>query len=80
MKVIARLPYTCVCSRVHALPQHHIPEAASPGEELARMAGVSGHHGGHLTIGQRSEPKDSQPGYRDGRRFTGGDRAASWRI
>jgi peptide/nickel transport system substrate-binding protein len=37
------------------------PEAAKPGEELARMADVSGHYGGHLTIGQRSEPKTLNP-------------------
>src|SRR5258708_12891536 len=38
-----------------------VPEAANPGEELARMADVSGHYGGHLTIGQRSEPKTLNP-------------------
>jgi peptide/nickel transport system substrate-binding protein len=37
------------------------PEAAKPGEELARQADVSGRHGGHLTIGQRSEPKTLNP-------------------
>jgi peptide/nickel transport system substrate-binding protein len=37
------------------------PEAAKPGEELARMADVSGRYGGHLTIGQRSEPKTLNP-------------------
>jgi peptide/nickel transport system substrate-binding protein len=38
-----------------------VPEAANPGEEIARMAGVSGHYGGHLTIGQRAEPKTLNP-------------------
>lgn len=38
-----------------------VPDAAKPGEELARMADVSGHCGGHLTIGQRSEPKTLNP-------------------
>jgi peptide/nickel transport system substrate-binding protein len=37
------------------------PQAAQPGEELARMPAVSGHYGGHLTIGQRSEPKTLNP-------------------
>jgi peptide/nickel transport system substrate-binding protein len=37
------------------------PEAAKPGEELARLADVSGRCGGHLTIGQRSEPKTLNP-------------------
>jgi peptide/nickel transport system substrate-binding protein len=37
------------------------PEAAKPGEELARMAGVTGRFGGGLTIGQRSEPKTLNP-------------------
>jgi len=38
-----------------------MPEAANPGEELARMAGVSGHYSGHLTIGQRAELKTLNP-------------------
>jgi peptide/nickel transport system substrate-binding protein len=37
------------------------PEAAKPGEELSRMADVTGHYGGHLTVGQRSEPKTLNP-------------------
>ncbi len=37
------------------------PEAARPSEELARLAEVSGRYGGHLTIGQRSEPKTLNP-------------------
>ena len=38
-----------------------IPEPAKPGEELARMPDVSGRYGGHLTIGERSEPKTLNP-------------------
>ncbi len=38
-----------------------VPDAAKPGEELARMADVSGRYGGRLTIGQRSEPKTLNP-------------------
>lgn len=37
------------------------PEAAKPGEELTHLADVSGQYGGHLTIGQRSEPKTLNP-------------------
>src|ERR1700722_4244757 len=37
------------------------PQAVPPGEELVRMPAVSGHYGGHLTIGQRSEPKTLNP-------------------
>jgi peptide/nickel transport system substrate-binding protein len=37
------------------------PEAAKPGEELARMSDVTGRYGGHLTIGQRAEPKTLNP-------------------
>jgi peptide/nickel transport system substrate-binding protein len=37
------------------------PDPAKPGEELFRLSDVSGHYGGHLTIGQRSEPKTLNP-------------------
>jgi peptide/nickel transport system substrate-binding protein len=37
------------------------PQAPQAGEELARMAEVSGQYGGHLTIGQRAEPKTLNP-------------------
>src|SRR5260370_16809425 len=61
MKVIARLTLQ-VCLLIGAcFAAAPIPEAANPGEELARMAGVSGHYSGHLTIGQRSEPKTLNP-------------------
>ena len=36
------------------------PESPSPGEELAR-ADISGQYGGHLTIGERAEPKSFNP-------------------
>src|ERR1700674_659101 len=61
MKVIARLAlHVCLLASAcfAAVP---VPEAANPGEEIARMAGVSGHYGGHLTIGQRAEPKTLNP-------------------
>src|SRR6266849_4310911 len=61
MKVIARLTlYVCLLAGA-CFAAAPIPEAANPGEELARMAGVSGHYGGHLTIGQRAEPKTLNP-------------------
>jgi peptide/nickel transport system substrate-binding protein len=62
MKVIVGLTrlhmclLACVC--LAAAPAS---EAAQPGEELARMAEVTGRYGGHLTIGQRSEPKTLNP-------------------
>ncbi|MGA7564590.1 MAG: ABC transporter substrate-binding protein [Terriglobales bacterium] len=37
------------------------PQPASPGEELASVPDTSGHYGGHLTIGQRAEPKTLNP-------------------
>src|ERR1700730_10961452 len=61
MKLAARLTlHVCLLTSA-CFAAAPIPEAANPGEELARMAGVSGHYGGHLTIGQRSEPKTLNP-------------------
>jgi peptide/nickel transport system substrate-binding protein len=37
------------------------PENPNPGEELARAADLSGRYGGHLTIGERAEPKTLNP-------------------
>jgi len=61
MKVIARLTLQVCLFAGACFAAAPGPEAATPGEELARMAGVSGHYGGHLTIGQRSEPKTLNP-------------------
>src|SRR5579863_533512 len=62
MKRIAGLTVLYVCLLAGASFAAKIaPEAAKPGEELARMADVSGRYGGHLTIGQRSEPKTLNP-------------------
>jgi peptide/nickel transport system substrate-binding protein len=62
MKRIAGLTLLHVCLLAGASFAAKIaPEAAKPGEELARMADVSGRYGGHLTIGQRSEPKTLNP-------------------
>jgi peptide/nickel transport system substrate-binding protein len=36
-------------------------ETPQPGEELERAADVSGQYGGHLTVGERAEPKTLNP-------------------
>jgi peptide/nickel transport system substrate-binding protein len=62
MKRIAGLTLLYVCLLAGACFAAKVaPEAAKHGEELARMADVSGRYGGHLTIGQRSEPKTLNP-------------------
>jgi peptide/nickel transport system substrate-binding protein len=60
MKVVARLTLH-VCLLGACFAETPAPEAAKPGEELARLAETSGHYGGHLTIGQRAEPKTLNP-------------------
>jgi peptide/nickel transport system substrate-binding protein len=60
MKLICLTLHVCLLA-VACFAAASLPEAANPGEELARMADVSGHYGGHLTIGQRSEPKTLNP-------------------
>ncbi|MGA3089632.1 MAG: ABC transporter substrate-binding protein [Terriglobales bacterium] len=37
------------------------PDVPKPGEELARLADVSGQYGGQISIGERSEPKTLNP-------------------
>src|SRR5579862_800011 len=65
MKVTARLTlHVCLFAGVcfAAAPS---PDAPQPGEELMRIVNqadvVAGHYGGHLTIGQRAEPKTFNP-------------------
>src|SRR5580700_11127164 len=61
MKFIARLTLlVCLLADVcmAAAPTAATP---NPGEELEHSANVSGHYGGHLTVGQRSEPKTLNP-------------------
>jgi peptide/nickel transport system substrate-binding protein len=61
MKLMARLTLPVCLLAARSFAAAPVPQAANPGEELARMAEVSGHYGGHLTIGQRSEPKTLNP-------------------
>jgi peptide/nickel transport system substrate-binding protein len=56
---VCLLALVCLASVCRAVSP--APDAAKPGEELARMADVTGHHGGRLTIGQRAEPKTLNP-------------------
>src|SRR5258708_11199211 len=61
MKVIARLAlHVCLLAGA-CFAAAPVPEAANPGEEIARMADASGRYGGHLTIGQRAAPKKLKP-------------------
>lgn len=61
MKAIARLTLHVCLLAAACFGAAPTPDVAHPGEELARMSDVSGHYGGHLTIGQRSEPKTLNP-------------------
>src|SRR5437899_8834499 len=61
MKLIARLAlYVCLLAApcVAAAPT---PAPLNPAEELQRVDGELGRYGGHLVIGQRSEPKTLNP-------------------
>jgi peptide/nickel transport system substrate-binding protein len=61
MKAIARLtPLVCLLA-VACFASAPAPENPRPGEELARAAAVSGSYGGHLTVGERAEPKTLNP-------------------
>src|SRR6266513_239003 len=61
MKLVARLAlYVCLLAApcVVAAPN---PAALNPAEELQRVEGEVGRYGGHLVVGQRSEPKTLNP-------------------
>ncbi len=61
MKVIARLALVvCLCAATSSASAP-APQAVNPGEELARVEGPTGRYGGHLVVGQRSEPKTLNP-------------------
>src|SRR6267154_6263545 len=61
MKLIARLTLQVCLFTAACFAAAPAPEAAQPGEELARMPDVSGRYGGRLVIGQRAEPKTLNP-------------------
>jgi len=65
MKALARLTLQVCLLAVACLAAPPQPDQARAGEELARNPDVSGivpgHYGGHLTIGQRAEPKTLNP-------------------
>ena len=61
MKVIARLALiVCLLAAVCAATAP-APEQITPSEEVQRVNGETGHYGGRLVIGQRSEPKTLNP-------------------
>ena len=61
MKAIARLaPVVCLFA-VACFAAAPPPEKPNRGEELARANDVSGNYGGHLTVGERAEPKTLNP-------------------
>jgi peptide/nickel transport system substrate-binding protein len=61
MKAIARLaPVVCLFA-VACFAAAPPPEKPNHGEELARANGVPGNYGGHLTVGERAEPKTLNP-------------------
>jgi len=61
MKLFARLAlHVCLLAGI-CFAAAPAPETPRAGEELARMPDVSGHYGGHVTLGQRAEPKTLNP-------------------
>jgi peptide/nickel transport system substrate-binding protein len=60
MKFIVRLTLW-VCLSAAAWAAAPAPAPANQGEELLRVANLSGHYGGRLVVGQRSEPKTLNP-------------------
>jgi peptide/nickel transport system substrate-binding protein len=61
MKAIARLALVvCLCAAM-SMASAPAPERVSQGEELARVDSATGRYGGHLVVGQRSEPKTLNP-------------------
>jgi peptide/nickel transport system substrate-binding protein len=61
MKAIARLALVvCLCAAM-SMASAPTPQPVAQGEELARVEGATGRYGGHLVVGQRSEPKTLNP-------------------
>lgn len=66
MNVIARLSLlVCLLAGVYAAgassAENPAPESPGKNEELQCVADTSGRYGGHLTVGQRAEPKTLNP-------------------
>ena len=61
MKAIARLALVvCLCAAM-SMASAPTSQPINQGEELARIEGATGRYGGHLVVGQRSEPKTLNP-------------------
>jgi peptide/nickel transport system substrate-binding protein len=61
MKVIIRLALLVCLGAVRVFAAAPMPAPLSAGEDLARVDQSAGRYGGHLVIGQRSEPKTLNP-------------------
>src|SRR6266403_3164219 len=61
MKLIARLALFVCLLAARCIAAAPTPAPLSPAEELQRVEGEIGRYGGHLVIGQRSEPKTVNP-------------------
>src|SRR5882672_1927278 len=61
MNALVRLALVvCLCA-VNLAASAPAPAPLNQGEELARVEGSTGRYGGHLVVGQRSEPKTLNP-------------------
>jgi peptide/nickel transport system substrate-binding protein len=61
VKALGRLALVvCLCA-APSLASAPAPQPANQGEDLARVEGLTGRYGGHLVVGQRSEPKTLNP-------------------
>jgi peptide/nickel transport system substrate-binding protein len=61
MKALVRLALVvCLCA-ANLVASAPAPAPLNQGEELARVEGSTGRYGGHLVVGQRSEPKTLNP-------------------
>src|SRR5258708_6118151 len=61
MKLIARLALFVCLLAARCIAAATTPAPLSPAEELQRVDGEVGRYGGHLVVGQRSEPKTLNP-------------------
>ena len=61
MKALARLSLVMCLGSAMSMASAPAPQPLNQGEELARVECVTGRYGGHLVVGQRSEPKTLNP-------------------